>query len=106
MSWPDLTDYNEAVQNPAFCFQDADLRRGRASADALGCPRPWTGNFAAVYKVELPGGMDWGVKCFTREAPGLQARYQAASNHLRGVPLPFLVDFAYLEPGIRVGGTW
>ncbi len=105
MRLPQPTDYNEAVQNPQHCFRDPDLRAGQVVTTPLGLPRPYAGNFADVYHVTSPGG-NWAVKCFTRSVEGLRQRYQAISAHLREVSLPFLVDFSYLEEGIRVRGDW
>src|SRR5437868_5195117 len=97
MPWPQATDYNTAIQNPASCFADPDLRRGQAETDFLGLPRPYAGNFANVYHVKGPDNQAWAVKCFTREVYGLQQRYQAISEHLRQTQRAFTVDFQYLE---------
>ncbi len=104
--WPASQDYNEAIQNPATHFADADLRSGQAVTNALGIPQPCSGNFADVYHVRRPDGLHWAVKCFTREAVGLRERYQEISRHLRQTRLPFMVDFTYLEQGIRTAGAW
>src|SRR5262249_40963941 len=98
--------YNEAIQNPSVCFRDDELRTGQVAEDALGMPRPYSGNFADVYQIRGPNGQSWAVKCFTREVKALQARYQAISDHLdRGTP-PFMVKFHYLPEGIRIRGQW
>ncbi len=102
--WPVSQDYNEAVQSPATNFADADLRSGHAVTSALGIPQPCSGNFADVYQVGRPDGLRWAVKCFTRQATGLRERYQEISRHLRRARLRFMVDFTYLEQGIRVVG--
>ena len=39
-------------------------------------------------------------------SPGLRERYREISKYLRQVNLPFMVDFQYLEQGIRVRGQW
>ena len=106
MNWPLSQEYNEAIQSPADNFADPDLRRGAAVVNVLGLPMPCTGNFADVYQVRCPDGSRWAVKCFTRETPGLRDRYEAISQHLRKVNLPFAVDFTYLERGILVAGEW
>ncbi len=112
MPWPQPTDYNAAIQNPAVCFADADLRQGQVAGDLFGLPRPHSGNFADVYQVQGPSSAEsggrpaWAVKCFTREVHGLQARYQAISEHLERYHRPFMVDFRYLEQGILIGGQW
>ena len=105
MGWPTATDYNEAIQMPTVCFADADLRQGQADG-LMGLPRPYSGNFADVYKVLGPDGRNWAVKCFTREVLGLQARYQAISDHLHERSRSFMVEFQYQEQGIKVKGTW
>src|SRR5262249_17340817 len=106
MPWPQPTDYNEAVQNPALCFADPELREGQAEGGRFGLPRPWSGNFANVYRLRCPGEQSWAVKCFTREVRGLNERYQAVSDHLRQAQRGFMVEYRYLDQGIRVRGEW
>jgi hypothetical protein len=106
MAWPHSQDYNEAIQSPATHFADPDLRGGQPVLNPLGIPLPSSGNFADVYEICGPGGARWAVKCFTREVPGLRERYQEISRHLSQTRLPFIVDFHYLEQGIRVAGRW
>jgi WD40 repeat protein len=105
MGWPLSQDYNEAIQDPAASFGDADLKQGQAATNALGIPMPRSGNFADVYEVTTPRGK-WAVKCFTRQIPGLRERYREVSAYLKQTPLPFMVEFTYLEQGIRVRGDW
>jgi hypothetical protein len=105
MPWPLSQDYNEAIQNPSTCFQDAELKQGEAVCNALGLPVPCSGNFADVYAVQS-GNKKWAVKCFTRQIPGLQERYVHISKYLQQVNLPFMVEFSFLEKGIQVRGNW
>jgi hypothetical protein len=107
MARPDAAQYFEAVQDPHGCFLDADLRRGEPALNKLGVPILYSGNFAAVFQVLGPSPRQrWAVKCFTRDVPGLQQRYQAISAHLHQADLSFMVDFHYLEQGIRIGNQW
>jgi formylglycine-generating enzyme required for sulfatase activity len=107
MAWPTSQDYNEAIQNAETCLADAELRAGRPVVNALGMPLPRSGNFADVYEFDCPAsGKRFAVKCFTREVPGLQERYSAIGKHLAQAQLSFMVDFQYLEQGIRVRGQW
>lgn len=106
MPWPQATDYNAAVQSPALCFADPDLRQGQVAGDLFGLPRPHAGNFADVYQVTGADGAAWAVKCFTRPVERLHERYQAISDHLKTRQPPFMVHFLYLEEGIRVKGQW
>jgi WD40 repeat protein len=106
MAWPLSQDYNEAIQNPASSFADAELRGGQPVVNALGVPMPRSGNFADVYEFEGHNGAHWAVKCFTREVPGLQERYGEISKFLSQARLPFAVDFQYLPQGMRIRGQW
>jgi WD40 repeat protein len=107
MAWPNSQDYNEALQNPLTSFSDPELRRGQVVTNALGLPQPCSGNFADVYAVECGGGKTkWAVKCFTRQVSGLSERYSEIGKYLHLAKLPFMVDFKYLEQGIRVRGQW
>jgi hypothetical protein len=100
-------DYNEAIQHPGSCFGDAELRAAEPVTNALGLPLPCSGNFADVYHLRHPAtGASWAVKCFTRSVPGRHERYDEISRHLGRARLPFTIDFAYLEEGIRVRGQW
>src|SRR5262249_15221918 len=81
-------------------------REAQVAEDALGMPRPYSGNFADVYQLRSADGRAWAVKCFTREAGHLQARYQAISDHLRQGSPPFMVRFDYLPQGIRIRRHW
>jgi len=105
MPWPLSQDYNEAIQNPATCFGDPELRQGQPVTNALGLPLPCSGNFADVYAVQS-GQRKWAVKCFTRQIPGLRERYAEISKHLGKVQLPFMVEFKFLDQGIKVHNRW
>jgi hypothetical protein len=106
MAWPQSQDYNEAIQNPATSFGDAELRGGQAVTNALGMPMPRSGNFADVYEYHGASGQKWAIKCFTRRVPGLQERYAEISRCLAQLQLRFTVDFTYLPKGIRIRGEF
>ena len=107
MPWPMSQDYNEAIQNPAVVLQrPRSCSRPKPSCNAIGLPMPRSGNFADVYEMTHPSGKKWAVKCFTRQVPGLRERYAAISAYLKQANLPFMVDFVYLEQGIKVKGQW
>jgi hypothetical protein len=105
--WPLSQDYNEAIQQPAISFHDPELRQGEAVVNALGLPMPRSGNFADVCEFITPAPRrKWAVKCFTRPIPGLGERYREVSAFLKQMSLPFMVDFQYLEQGMRIHGDW
>jgi len=103
MAWPTPQDYNEAVQNPHFAFNDSDLRAGQPELTPLGLPRPISGNFACVYKIQT-GGQRWAARCFISEVSDQQRRYEAISEYLAKAKLPYTVPFTYMPAGIKVQG--
>lgn len=104
VSWPSPQDYNEAIQNPQFAFADEDLKNGEVETDALGLPRPISGNFASVYKVTA-GGRTWAVRCFLQEGDQ-QERYEAISDYFLNQGFKFTVPFSFLREGIKIGSNW
>ncbi len=107
MAWPTASEYFEAVQNPASCFLDDELRQGEAACNAQGLPILYSGNFASVFRIDLPAmRRSCAVKCFTRKSARREERYRHISAHLQQAALPFMVPFVYLEKGIRIGAEW
>jgi hypothetical protein len=107
MPWPNSQDYNEAIQSPETSFADPELRQGEAVCNALGIPMPCSGNFADVYQFKCPATeRTWAIKCFTRQVPGLRERYRHISQHLEMARLPFMVEFTFLEQGVKIHGDW
>jgi len=49
-TWPDLTDYHEALQSPQRSLSDPELQRAQIDKDRFGMPKPATGGNAVVYK--------------------------------------------------------
>lgn len=103
ISWPSPQDYNEALQNPAYSFSDPVLAIGQAELDNLGLPRPRTGMFASVYKVQS-GNVEWAVRCFLRSKPDQVIRYVQIKETLQRAALSCIVPFDLQEEGIRVAG--
>lgn len=103
MPWPTPQDFNEAVQNPQLAFTDPDLRAGQPELTPLGLPRPISGGFACVYKIQT-GGRLWAARCFLSEVADQQRRYEAISKHLESTKLGYSVPFSYLPTGIKVQG--
>jgi formylglycine-generating enzyme required for sulfatase activity len=107
MTWPQATDFIEAVQELHASVDDEELRAGEVVRTPLGLPMLWSGNFADVFKIHCPAtGNHWALKCFTREVAGQRERYRRIAAHLEQVQPPFTVDFKYLEQGLRIGGNW
>src|SRR5262249_49129170 len=105
VSWPTMSDYQEAVQNPATCFSDAQLKAGTPALNALGLPSPVTGGFCSVYQVSS-GKTRWAVRCFLHNIRDGRGRYKEISKYLRSRRLKEMVGFEYVPDGIRVHGDW
>jgi formylglycine-generating enzyme required for sulfatase activity/serine/threonine protein kinase len=92
---------------PQLSFSDPELKAGEVVCGTLGTPQAFAGNFADVYQVRSKSGAkSWAVKCFTRRVSGLRERYREISAHLEKSKLKVMVDFKYLEEGIRIRGEW
>jgi WD40 repeat protein len=105
MNWPTMSDYQEAIQNPANCFSDPTLKAGTAALNALGLPQPVTGGFCSVYQV-TSGRSRWAVRCFLHNIKDLRERYSKISGYLRWHRVKQMVGFEYVPDGILVRGAW
>ncbi len=105
MTWPGVSDYQEAVQSPQLCFGDAALKAGSPVLTRLGLPRPISGGNASVYQIRT-GKSEFAVRCFLRDVRDLRERYAAIGQHLGAVRLRSTVGFDYLQDGIRIRGRW
>ena len=72
MNWPLASDYQDAIQNPAQCFQDPQLRAGKPVLTKIGLPRVASGTFASVYEIHN-GAQRWAVRCFLRPSEDQQS---------------------------------
>ena len=105
MNWPSMSDYQEAIQNPANCFGDAQLKLGRPALNALGLPQPVTGGFCSVYQV-THGKSRWAVRCFLHNIEDLRDRYAQISRYINKHRVKQMVGFEYVAEGIRVRNHW
>jgi hypothetical protein len=105
MSWPTMSDYQEAIQNPKNCFTDAELKIGTPALNALGLPQPVTGGFCSVYQI-TSGKTRWAVRCFLHNIKDIRDRYHEISRYLKSKRLKQTVGFGYVPEGIRVRGAW
>lgn len=101
MTYPQSTEYHSAVQSPAHCFVDPELRSGTVKSTPLGLPHALSGGFALTYTVQS-GAKKFAVRCFHREVPDLQRRYEIISKRLKALNSKFFVDFDYENQGIIV----
>jgi hypothetical protein len=101
MAYPQITDYQEAIQHPAHAFIDPDLKQGAVAENSLGLPLVMSGGFALTYAVTTPN-RKCAVRCFHREIPAIQQKYDATSKKLRSLAIGCFVDFDFQQSGITV----
>jgi len=108
MPYPSMTDYNEVLQNPKVAFKSPELQSANIEQTPLGLPRLVSGGFALTACATQTTGHrnKWAIRCFHREAPDLQERYQHISDFLQKQTDNFFVKFQYEPESIRVRGTW
>jgi hypothetical protein len=103
VSYPQIIDYSEAVQDPCNAFTDPELKAGSIALTPLGLPLALSGGFALTYTVQS-GPRKFAVRCFHREVPQAQARYAQISEKLRALTSPYFVNFDFQAGGIRIHG--
>src|SRR6266700_3657093 len=101
MSYPQITDYHEAIQHPAQAFIDPDLKQGAVAENNLGLPLVMSGGFALTYAVTTPR-RKCAVRCFHREIPAIQQKYDAIAKKLRSLTNGCFVYFDFQQSGINV----
>ncbi|MBF0564499.1 MAG: hypothetical protein HQK89_04590 [Nitrospirae bacterium] len=101
MSYPLPDEYQEAIQNPAGCFGDYELKHGYVECNSIGLPRVRSGNFSSVYKVRYDDSQ-YAVKCFLNFSDTLQRRYAAISRYLAQAGNRYFVSFEFIPAGITV----
>jgi hypothetical protein len=89
------------VQHPAQAFIDPDLKQGAVAENNLGLPLVMSGGFALTYAVTTPC-RKCAVRCFHREIPAIQQKYDAISKKLRSLANGCFVDFDFQQLGISV----
>jgi serine/threonine protein kinase len=105
MDWPNLQDYNEAIQHPHICFSKENLRKSQIEVNAIGLPRPVTGAFASVYKATNSDGT-FAIRCFHNEIPDLDRRYTEILREFSSKNSSWSVETEYIKEGIFIRGRW
>ncbi len=101
MAYPSIEQYQRALQNPQYVFADAQLKSGKIRSSGLGLPLVASGGFALTYALES-GGRKFAVRCFHREAPGIERRYAAISTKVKGLSSKYFVDFDFQPRGAQI----
>jgi hypothetical protein len=101
MPYPQIIEYHEAVQHPQLAFVDPELKQGTVAENNLGLPLVMSGGFALTYAVTT-ARRKCAVRCFHREIPAIQQKYDAIAKKLRSGPSGYFVDFDFQQSGIKV----
>src|SRR5260370_2376409 len=78
-TWPDLTEYHEALQFPERWFGDPELKKAQIEKDRFGMPKPATGGNAVVYKA-TEGPNVWAGRGFLPPVSPHAKRHAAISK--------------------------
>ena len=100
-AYPQMIEYNEAVQHPETAFVDPELRQARTKENALGLPMVLSGGFALTYML-MGASRKIAVRCFHRQIPAVEQKYAAISRAFQSLKSPYFVGFEFLGRGIRV----
>jgi hypothetical protein len=101
MPYPQIVEYHEAVQHPSQAFVDPELKQGTVAENNLGLPLVMSGGFALTYAVTTPR-RKCAVRCFHREIPAIQQKYDAISKRLHSLTSGCFVYFDFQQSGINV----
>jgi parallel beta-helix repeat protein len=100
-----MDEYQTAIQNPKYFFENTELRASTAQIDQHGLPQAWSGGFVLTFRLNGPG-QSWAIRCFKKIAENQQQRYAAISEFLNHHPQSIFTTVEYLGKGILVNGTW
>ncbi len=108
-TWPQVTDFVNALQKPAEAFHDPALKASTIPTqgkDRFGRPRPRTGSFAAVFRL-MVNGQPRALRVYRSpvHASWSGDHYRGLSQHFRHQRRPnCLVHFHYDDEGIQIQG--
>lgn len=98
-----MDQYNDAVQYPQTAFSDPALKAAKIATNGMGLPVALGGGFALTYTASAPSGK-FAIRCFHKEAKGLEARYGHVDKGLKTAGGPYFVGFEYQSTGVMVNG--
>lgn len=102
-AYPTMDQYNDTVQHPQTAFSDPVLKVARIATNGMGLPIALGGGFALTYTATAQG-RKFAIRCFHKEAKGLEARYGHVDKGLRAAGGPYFVGFEYQPTGVLVNG--
>ncbi|OOG66717.1 hypothetical protein B0E45_26120 [Sinorhizobium sp. A49] len=70
----------------------------------MGLPVALGGGFALTYSATA-SGKKYAIRCFHKEAKGLETRYADVAKALTGLTAPYFIGFEYQPSGVMVNGA-
>ena len=112
--WPDAVTLREVLQTPETSLSsELDLCLATVAVDRNGFPLTYTGRFAVVFRLLLPGNLAVALRIFTTPDKNLlgnrEARSRKASETLtqwQAEMGDILPPFVSLPDAVRVAGQW
>lgn len=104
MAYPRIEQYNEAFQNHTTFILDPELKAGKLAKNGFGIPKVISGGFALTYVIET-SNKKYAVRCFHKEAPDLELRYDEISKKINSLKSDYFVNFEFIKEGIVVSGS-
>ena len=105
MQYPSRAKYTQAIRDyPQVSLQDRKLAGGRPKRGPDNFLITYSGGFSCVFPIEA-ASVTHALRCWVKEVGDAETRYQKISDYLKGIRLPYFVDFAYVPEGILVEGT-
>jgi hypothetical protein len=102
--------YYSAIQNPRTAFRDPDLKSCEVEPlpGLFGAtlPKPYSGGFTTTYHLHGKPSQNWAVRCFIKDVPELQRRYDAFGRFLADSSSPYFVRATCQFDGIQVNSAW
>lgn len=97
--WPKVELYQELVKQPSMVFKDRELRRAQYTYEFSIGRNGIVFHFKGQHR-------HLAVKCFFRDNPEREIRYQHIKSALTSNAKNYLLDFEYLREGIQAQGRW
>lgn len=103
MLYPSRTEYNLAIKYLDRFVLAPPFQGGKAHRIAGNKLRAYSGGHSRVYPIQV-GQKTLALRCWIADIGKAKERYRKIKTYLDANPLPYFVDFGYIEKGIAVNG--
>lgn len=103
MLYPSRTEYNLAIKYLDRFVLAPHFQGGKAHRITGNRLRAYSGGYSRVYPIQV-GQKTIALRCWIADIGRAEERYRKIKTYLDANPLPYFVDFGYIERGIAVNG--